>query len=279
MKKNIFSLIQAIAFSCFIFFWTLLASSSIGAKNQILQNPTNNSELTKVLENSKNSNQSLTTAPLYKIKNKEKIKPEKIDLHKGSNNFKIPTNKKEEIKLFSDIKFLKQFAINNSALQIHNKALELLKKNNNKPAILLLKKNFYQNLFPASYFTLQDLEEPVFFSYLVLLLAFIILSLITISFFILYLKSPNPFYLKNLLGGISVFFILLAFQFFTLKNKAGLLEESHLQLAPVKASPNTVLITPLEDLTILKKQGDWLKLKNKNNETGWILNQKVFQFF
>ena len=185
----------------------------------------------------------------------------------------------DKLKLFDKAPALNQFTANNSPLNIHNKALELLKNKNKIPAVLLLKKNFYQNLFPASYFLLTQLEEPVSFSPLLFLIGFIIISLITTCFFILYFKSPNPFYLKNLLGFLFVFALLLGGNLFLLKPRAGLLKESYLKLAPLEKAPNTLQIEPLKELVILKRKGEWLKIKTHTKQTGWILDQKIFQFF
>ena len=200
-------------------------------------------------------------------------------LSKDSQNSEFLTIGSKKSKAFSDIQALNQFTVNNSPLKIHNKALELLKNKNRTAAVLLLKKNFYQNLFPPSYFLINQLEEPVSFSHILFLIGFIIISLITSVFFIFYLKRPYALYLKNLVSGLFVFFLLLTGHFLLLKNKVSLLEESYLKLAPVETAPSTILQAPLEDLIVLKKQGQWLKIKNKNKQTGWISNQQIFHVF
>ena len=178
----------------------------------------------------------------------------------------------------SKIQYLNQFFKNNSPLNIHNKALDLLKNKNKIPATLLLKKNFYQNLFPESYLLLGQLEEAVFLFPVFLLIGFAITSLITVIFFIFYLKTLNSFYLKNLLISLFLFVLLLGGHFF-LKGRVSPITENHLKLAPVETAPHTVQIAPLENLVVLKKQDKWLKVKNNNNQTGWILRQQVFQLF
>ncbi|MCY4321314.1 MAG: hypothetical protein OXC37_02770 [Bdellovibrionaceae bacterium] len=197
-----------------------------------------------------------------------------------SSNLETHKNKLSliEDKSFFDIKTLNEFFTNNSPLEIHNKALELLKNKNKEPAVLLLKKNFYQNLFPPSYFILNQLKEPVSFSLLLFLTGFIIVSLITLIFFILYLKSFSFFYLKNLLIFLTLFAFLLAGNFFLLKSRVSLIEESYLKLAPVKTAPSTVQIPALKELIVLKTQGEWLKIKSQQ-QTGWILKQQSFQLF
>ena len=263
MKKNLLGLTKAIAFSLFAF--SCLANASLTTKDQALQISKNSNESTLI-----ETHQSHT-------ENKKKITTEKLDLPETSNNSELLANNIN--KPFSDIRSLNQFAENNSALKRHNKALELLQNKNKAPAILLLKKNFYQSLFPASYFLLIQLEETISFSHILLLISFIIISLITTGLFIFYFKNPNAFYLKNLLIGLFVFLSLLASSFFTLKDRVSLLEESYLKLAPIENSPQTILLPPLEDLIVLKKQGKWLKIKSKNNQTGWIPDQQVFQLF
>ena len=193
-----------------------------------------------------------------------------------SDSFELSVNK---TKLSDKIQALNQFFTSNSSLKIHNKALELLKSKNEISAILLLKKNFYQNLFPPSYFLLSQLEEPVSFSLVFLLIGFIIISLITVVFFILYLKTFHSFYFKNLLAGLFVFAFLLGGHLFFFKNQVSPLTETYLKLAPIESAPNTVTLPPLENLAVLKEKGKWLKVKNQKKQTGWILKQQVFQIF
>ena len=234
-------------------------------KNQLIQTPQNNNE-TIIKDSSQ-----------YETDNK--IITMRQNSSESSNNSNFLTNNIDKSEPFSDIQALNQFFQNNSPLKIHNKALELLKDKNNAPAILLLKKNFYQNLFPASYFLLTQLEESVFLLPILLLIAFIIVSLITTAFFILYLKTFSSFYLKNLFNLLFVFALLIGGNLILLKNRVSLLEEISLKLAPIETAPNTVQILPLKELVILKKQGKWLKIKSPQNQTGWILKQQVFQLF
>ena len=190
-----------------------------------------------------------------------------------------PLTNKAKAKPSDEIQVLNQFFTNNSSLTIHNKALELLKNKNKIPAIILLKKNFYQNLFPPSYFLLNQLEESISFSPVFLLAGFIIISLVTVIFFILYLQTFSSVYLKNLLGGLFIFSILLAGNLLLLKDRVSPLTEIYLKLAPAESAPNTVQLSSLEELVVLKKQGKWLKIKDQKRQTGWILKQQVFQLF
>ena len=194
----------------------------------------------------------------------------------SSNNSELSVNK---AKPSDEIQALDQFFVSNSSLKIHNKALELLKDKNKIQAVLLLKKNFYQNLFPPSYFLLNQLKESVSFFSVFLLAGFIIISLIAVIFFILYLKTSYSFYFKNLLAGLLAFAFLLGGNLFFLKNQVSPLIETHLKLAPVESAPNTVKLPPLEELAVLKEKGKWLKVKNQKKQTGWILKQQVFQLF
>ena len=194
-------------------------------------------------------------------------------------SLQTPDNNSTKTKPWIEIQNLNQFFTNNSPLKIHNTALDLLKNNNKAPAILLLKRNFYQNLFPNSYLILNQLEEPVSFSSIFLLIGLIIASLVSFIFFILYLKSSSSFFLTSLLSNLAVFFLLLAGNFFLVKNKVSPLTKVHLKLAPMESAPDTVQISPLTELVVLKKTEKWLKIKSSQKETGWILEQQVFRLF
>ena len=223
---------------------------------------------------------------------KEQLKPQldstdndkKSDGNKASdsvlsNSFENPKPNSNKANPVAEIQNLNRFFKNNSPLKIHNTALDLLKNNNRLPAVLLLKKNFYQNLFPASYLTLNQLEEQVSFSFIFLLIGLIITSFSSFIFFILYLKNSSSLFLSPLLSSLAVFFLLLAGNLFLVKNKVSPLTEVHLKLVPMESAPDTVQTSPLTELVVLKKTEKWLKIKNPQKETGWVLKQQVFQIF
>ncbi|MDE0092198.1 MAG: hypothetical protein OXN83_02800, partial [Oligoflexia bacterium] len=123
------------------------------------------------------------------------------------------------------------------------------------------------------------LEESVSLLPIVLLIGFTIISFIALIFFIFYLKTFNSFYLKNLLIFLIIFTFLSSANSLLLKEKVSLFTETDLKLAPIESAPNTVKLSPLEELIVLKKTKKWLKIKNQKKETGWILKQQVFQIF
>ena len=179
----------------------------------------------------------------------------------------------------NEIQPLNQFFKHNSPLKIHNKAVELLKNKERTPAVLLLKRNFYQNLFPPSYFLLNQLRTEISFSAIFLLIAFFIISIAGFILFILYLKNSSSLYLKNFLTSLFVFLLLLTSQFLFLKDRVSVLTATKLKLAPIESAPTTILLTPLEEAVVLKKTEKWLRIKSHKKETGWILKQQAFPLF
>ena len=221
--------------------------------------------------------QPITQAQINSINNNKNRNRDKTS--NSTISFKIPTNKSTDTNSFTETQKLDQFFINNSPLKIHNTALNLLKNNYKSPAILLLKRNFYQNLFPSSYLVLNQLEERVSFFPIFLIISLIITSLVCFIFFILYLKSSSSFFFTPLVSSLTVFFLLLAGNFFLLKNKVCPLTEVNLKLAPVESAPNIDQIPPLTELIILKKTEKWIKIKNPQEEIGWILKKELFEIF
>ena len=232
----------------------------------------------KLSQKSENSNQAriTKTVPNDSFNKSKEILSKNSNLSETSNKNELLTNNNPS-KDFSNIEFLNHFFKSNSAVKIHNQSLELLKNKNEKQAILLLKKNFYQNLFAPSYFALNHLKESVSFFPLFLIISSIITSLIAFIFFILYLKSFSFSHLKIFLSSLFVFACLLGVHLFVLKEKVSPLTEIHLKLAPVESAPNTVPLSSLKELTVLKKKGKWLKVKDSQKQTGWIQKQQVFQ--
>lgn len=185
---------------------------------------------------------------------------------------------------FYDSKKLRLFFESSSALTIHNKALELLKTEDKTPAILLLKRNFYQNLFFPSYLILKKIGEPAFLLPLAVSTGLILLSLLFLTFLLIYLKSKQTTYLKvssfllcgllGLLGGS-----------FLLKSRGGTLKKTSLMPLPSLSknlndpSQPEEHTKPGEEFLLIKKTKDWLYIKTNDNKKAWILREEVFELF
>ena len=178
-----------------------------------------------------------------------------------------------------EIDSLNTFFQNNSPIKIHNQALHFLKIDQKDKALLLLKRNLYQNLFFPSYFVLSHFEAPLFLSPFLWHIQFLIFTLISLFLFFLLLKKPKLFYLKSLFFFLIFCLSLFISGLFLLKKRVSPLESIPLRSAPFTKAVIKTNLKPNSDLIVLKETKDWLRVQNKNNETGWILKQNVFQIF
>jgi len=187
-------------------------------------------------------------------------------------------NPTKKTKIF-DIKFLKKFSEKKSSLEIHNKALQFLKTGYKEQAILLLKRNIYQNFFLPSYLILFHLEISVSPNLFIWHIGLILLAVICFFSLFLCFKKSNSSRLKAFFWSFGFFTALLALGFFLLKNRVGSFEELALKSAPfIDASVNARKPAG-SDLIVLKQTKHWLRVQSPDAGTGWILKQDVFHIF
>ena len=178
-----------------------------------------------------------------------------------------------------EMEFLKNFTQEKSSLEIHNKALQLLKADHKEQAILLLKKNTYQNLFLPSYFVLSHLDIPVFFAPFLWPVSLFFMVLICSFLLFLSFKKPGSFHLKTLFWSLSLYGFLIFYGWFFLKQRVSPLQEIELKSSPFMSAPNQTQLSPNSDLIVLKQTKDWLRIQSPDKQTGWVLKQKVLQIF
>ena len=179
----------------------------------------------------------------------------------------------------SEIETLKQFTQEKTALEIHNKALQFLKSNQEAQALLLLKKNAYQNLFPPSYLTLLHLETPIALTPLLWQIGLFFTALICLFFLVASLKKLTPTRLKLLCWSLCLFGGLIFSGVFLLKKRVGVIQDIELRTLPFKEAPVQITLRPHSDLIVLKPTDLWLRIQTPDKETGWVPKHKVFQTF
>lgn len=180
---------------------------------------------------------------------------------------------------FSNIESLSQFVWENNSRNIHNRALKLLQSENKEPALLLLRRNFYHNLFFPSYFVISELNEPVSFHPFLWHISLFLLSLSGCFLLLLYFLKPQPLFLKFLGGNFFIFTFTLLIGFFLLKERASPLQETAVHSLPFSSSSVEMNVTANADLVILKKDKDWVRVESSDKQIGWIPKQSLFQTF
>ena len=239
------------------------------------------------IQNPQEKNQSLNSLQFLKKqkeinKHKQRIKGEqKLSPYSNSAVFPLENNTNKQTAKVEDsnIEFLEKLFQEKSGLEIHNKALNFLKNNQKDQAILLLKKNLYQNFFFPSYLVLFHFEIPIFFTSFLWHISLILLAFICLSLLFLSLKKSSSFHLKLLFWCLNLSFTVFSSGFFLLKQKVSSLQEVNLRSAPfMEASINTSL-KPNSDLIVLKQTKDWLRVQSLDKQSGWLQKQKVFQIF
>lgn len=196
-----------------------------------------------------------------------------LEAELGKNEELAPTASEQELV------FLENLIKNNNPVEIHNKALALLKSRQENQALALLKKNAYQHLFPSSYLLLFQMDIPVFFKPLLWHISLLLLSLMVLIRLFLYLKKPGSFHFKAFLGGLSLLSLLFLSGFFLLKPRVICLKESDLKASPFQSAPTQAEVSPNSDLIVLKQTKDWLRVQSPNKQRGWILKNQVFRIF
>ena len=178
-----------------------------------------------------------------------------------------------------EMEFLKSFTQEKSSLEIHNKALQFLKANHKEQAVLLLKKNIYQNLFLPSYFVLSHLDIPVFFAPFLWPVSLLFMALICLLQLFLSFKKPSLFHLKTLFWSLSLYSFLIFSGWFFLKKRVSPLQEIDLKSSPFMSAPTQTQLSPNSDLIVLKQTKNWLRIQSSDKQTGWVLKKKVLQIF
>lgn len=189
------------------------------------------------------------------------------------------TSQKIKTVLTNEMIFLKEFAQAKSSLEIHNKALNFLKNNQEEKAFLLLKRNVYQNFFFPSYLALFHFEVPIFFTPFLWHIGLIFLAFICLFPLILSFKEPTAFNLKVFFVCLSLAFTFSFSKIWILKNRVSSFQEMDLRSSPFREAPVKASLSPNSDLIVLKQTGDWLVVRSKDKQTGWLKKEDVFQIF
>lgn len=175
--------------------------------------------------------------------------------------------------------FLRKFIPGKTNLEIHNKAMHFLKTKQKGPALLLLKRNVYQNFFPPSYFALFRLQSPISPAPLLWHIGMLLLGLICLTAFLLFFKKPQISRLKNCFWSLTFFGLLMCSGLFLLKKRVSPLQEVDLKSSPFMEAPGHTQLAPYSDLIVLKQTKGWLRVQGPDKQTGWLLKSRVFQIF
>lgn len=177
------------------------------------------------------------------------------------------------------IKELNKFFEKNAALDIHNYALQLLQKEHageeKIKALLLLKRNFYQNLFPPSYVALVKNQEPVFLLPFFTLSALLILTAAFLFGLIFKIKSKQNFSLRV----YGAFLIMTAFLLggaWLFKSRLAFLEDKSAHSLPFDEVAARKKIKAGEELILLEERSGWLLLKKENQEKVWLPKKEPY---
>jgi len=210
----------------------------------------------------------------------EKTKIPNVSLNKDFKLNQSSFKNEEKLKSFSlnKIRDLNNFFKSNTPLIIHNKAIELLQKEKRDIALLLLKKNIYQNLFIPSYFTLIKSEETVFLPPLFLLFALFVISLIIFIYALIDLKSKKISSFKKYGSFLFVFMCLLSSSFF-FKKRISFLEEKDIRTLPFLSLKPKDKVGLGEELILLEKNSNWLYVETSNKKKVWIQKEEFFELF
>lgn len=205
----------------------------------------------------------------------------KISSVKKKSSVKKRPSIKKERGLISPINvaFLESFSKNHTALEIHNKALSLLQNQQKDPAVLLLKRNVYRNLFFPSGLLLIRMDTPFDFTPFLQHIIFLLSLGLSAGFLFLAFKKPSPFRLKLSIGALLVSASLILGVVFMLKKKAYSLDPLNLKVAPFIIAPLVDEKQALSELTVIKQMGEWLLVRDKTKQEGWVHKKQVFIVF
>ena len=187
-------------------------------------------------------------------------------------------NPTEETKTFN-IEFLEKFSKEKSNLEIHNKALQFLKTGYKEQALLLLKRNVYQNFFLPSYLILFHLGVPISPNLFIWQISLVLLAVICLFSLFLCFKQASPSRLKTFFWSFGLFTVLIASGFFLLKNRVDSFKEVTFKSAPFVDASIKAKKQPNSDLIVLKQTKHWLRVQSPDKQTGWVLKRDVFYIF
>ena len=164
------------------------------------------------------------------------------------------------------------------AVILYNQGVTELSLGEKDQALLFFEKAFYNHFFFPAWQALKFLDTPVSFVSLVwhfIMGVYGIVSLILIWFLIA--KKPSVktrskvfFFWILLLAGLSGFNI----QF--LKPKGRALKSFELKNAPLKGAFSLANYQRGESFVALKTQGNWVKIKTRKKQKGWILKKNLY---
>ena len=174
---------------------------------------------------------------------------------------------------------LNSFFQTKSALEIHNKALQLLKSDQKAPALLLLEKNFYHNFFLPSFALLSHLKAPLFFSPFLWHALLFFMSGLCLMYSLLALKKQNLNSLKKLILIVIFHLACLGLGPLALKSRVSPLQKIELKSAPFDSAAVSTEIRANAHLLVLKKAKGWLRVQSLDKQSGWAKKQDLFQIF
>ena len=138
-------------------------------------------------------------------------------------------------------------------MEIHNKALQLLKNDQKAPALLLLEKNFYHNFFLPSFALLSHLKAPLFFSSFLWHALLFFMSLLCLMYSLLALKKQNLNSLKKFSLIVIFHLACLGLGPLALKSRVSPLQKIELKSAPFDSAAVSTEIEANAHLLVLKK--------------------------
>ncbi len=166
-----------------------------------------------------------------------------------------------------------------SPIDLHNTALKNINLEDNTLSVVLLRKNFYQNLFFPSYLVLKSLKKEVSLAPFLWQIGSLLFAILSLIWLIFYLKQSLN--LKRNLKIPALWFcgltILLSSAFFNLRKRVTNLEDLELLNAPFKEALYSGEIKKGADLIFLKKHKEWLQIKTSQQQKGWVLNKDVIK--
>ena len=165
-----------------------------------------------------------------------------------------------------------------SSLEIHNKAIQLLRDNHKVSAILLLKKNTYRNLFLPSYFALLKLKTSLSHIVFFIPVSLLIMTFVCLFFLWMSIKNSSPLRLKGLFSAVVLAFLIL-FSGLFVKKRVSPLNKIKLRKAPYASAVISSQLEPSADLMVLEETKGWFRIQSFDQQTGWISKNQVFQIF
>ena len=164
-----------------------------------------------------------------------------------------------------------------SPVDLHNRALKKLQLEDKTLSVILLRKNFYQNLFFPSYLTLKSLKAEVSISPFLWQIGSLFMACFSLILVIFYLKQALR--LKRNFKIPVIWFcgltILFSSGFLNLKKRATNLKELEVLNAPFQEALFLTKIKKGSDLILLKEKDGWLQIKTSLQQKGWVLEKEL----